>query len=55
VWQEARALALLPAAFASPLAARPYDLRHSALSTWLNSGPTQPRSPNMRATALRSC
>ncbi|WP_030339226.1 tyrosine-type recombinase/integrase [Streptomyces sp. NRRL S-1022] len=38
VWQEARALGLPPAAVASPLAARPYDLRHSALSTWLNSG-----------------
>ncbi|MEU5480694.1 tyrosine-type recombinase/integrase [Streptomyces mirabilis] len=38
VWQEARALALSPAAVESPLAARPYDLRHSALSTWLNSG-----------------
>ncbi|MEU5667861.1 tyrosine-type recombinase/integrase [Streptomyces longwoodensis] len=38
VWQEARALALPPAAVVSPLAARPYDLRHSALSTWLNSG-----------------
>ncbi|WP_338906597.1 tyrosine-type recombinase/integrase [Streptomyces nigra] len=38
VWQEARALALPPAAVASPLAARPYDLRHSALSTWLNAG-----------------
>jgi integrase len=38
VWQEARALALPPSAVASPLAARPYDLRHSALSTWLNSG-----------------
>jgi integrase len=38
VWQEARTLALPPAAAASPLAARPYDLRHSALSTWLNSG-----------------
>ncbi|MER5215329.1 hypothetical protein ABT063_33475 [Streptomyces sp. NPDC002838] len=22
----------------TPLAARPYDLRHSALSTWLNAG-----------------
>ncbi len=31
-------LALPPAAVASPLAARPYDLRHSALSTWLNAG-----------------
>lgn len=38
VWQEARALALPPAAVASLLAARPSDLRHSALSTWLNSG-----------------
>ncbi|MFG2572290.1 tyrosine-type recombinase/integrase [Streptomyces sp. NPDC048481] len=38
VWQEARLLALPPATVASPLAARPYDLRHSALSTWLNSG-----------------
>ncbi|MFF3633309.1 tyrosine-type recombinase/integrase [Streptomyces sp. NPDC002250] len=38
VWQEARALALPPAVVASPLAARPYDLRHSALSTWLNAG-----------------
>ncbi len=33
VWQEARALALPPAVVASSLAARPYDLRHSALST----------------------
>ncbi|MFG1877387.1 hypothetical protein ACGFIV_21320 [Sphaerisporangium sp. NPDC049003] len=23
---------------ASPLAGRPYDLRHAALSTWLNAG-----------------
>ncbi|TQJ90015.1 tyrosine-type recombinase/integrase [Streptomyces sp. SLBN-31] len=38
VWQEARTLALPPAVAASPLAARPYDLRHSALSTWLNAG-----------------
>ncbi|MCX5612189.1 site-specific integrase [Streptomyces sp. NBC_00047] len=37
-WQEARVLALPPAAVASPLAHRPYDLRHSALSTWLNAG-----------------
>lgn len=38
VWQDARGLALPPAVVASPLAARPYDLRHSALSTWLNAG-----------------
>ncbi|MFF3320765.1 tyrosine-type recombinase/integrase [Streptomyces sp. NPDC002889] len=37
-WQEARVLALPPAVVASPLARRPYDLRHSALSTWLNAG-----------------
>ncbi|MFF8378884.1 hypothetical protein ACF07V_22460 [Streptomyces sp. NPDC015661] len=36
--REARELALSPAAVASPLARRPYDLRHSALSTWLNAG-----------------
>jgi integrase len=38
VWEEARALALTPAQFESPLAGRPYDLRHAALSTWLNAG-----------------
>ncbi|MGW6354593.1 tyrosine-type recombinase/integrase [Streptomyces sp. NPDC055092] len=38
VWQEARFLGLPTAVAASPLASRPYDLRHSALSTWLNAG-----------------
>ncbi|WP_432178864.1 tyrosine-type recombinase/integrase [Streptomyces sp. NBC_00063] len=38
VWQEARFLALPTEVAASPLASRPYDLRHSALSTWLNAG-----------------
>ncbi|WP_251073046.1 site-specific integrase [Streptomyces sp. ISL-43] len=38
VWHEARELALPPDLLASPLVARPYDLRHSALSTWLNAG-----------------
>jgi integrase len=38
VWQEARLLALSPAVAASPPASRPYALRHSALSTWLNAG-----------------
>lgn len=37
-WQEARTLGLPPAVVVSPLAKRPYDLRHSALSTWLNAG-----------------
>ncbi|MDQ3223193.1 MAG: tyrosine-type recombinase/integrase [Gemmatimonadota bacterium] len=38
VWQNARALALTPDEVASPLARRPYDLRHAAVSTWLNGG-----------------
>jgi integrase len=38
VWHETRELALPPDLVGSPLAARPYDLRHSALSTWLNAG-----------------
>jgi integrase len=38
VWAEARTLALAPAQAASPLAGRPYDLRHAAVSLWLNAG-----------------
>jgi integrase len=30
--------ALTPDQVASPLARRPYDLRHAALSSWLNAG-----------------
>lgn len=37
-WEEARQLAFTPAQVESPLAGRPYDLRHAALSTWLNVG-----------------
>jgi integrase len=37
-WRKARVQALTPAEAASPLAARPYDLRHAAVSTWLNAG-----------------
>ena len=33
-----RAAALSPEFEASPLAKRPYDLRHACLSTWLNAG-----------------
>jgi integrase len=42
-WQGARLLAFTPTMAASPLAGRPYDLRHACLSTWLNAGvdPTQ--------------
>ncbi|MDT7697623.1 MAG: hypothetical protein QOI75_6993 [Pseudonocardiales bacterium] len=35
---RARSLALTPAQVASPLAGRPYDLRHAAVSAWLNPG-----------------
>ena len=43
VWDTARAAAFTDVEYASPLARRPYDLRHAALSTWLNAGvpPTQ--------------
>jgi integrase len=38
VWAEARAKALTPVQCRSPLGRRPYDLRHAAVSLWLNSG-----------------
>jgi len=38
VWERARRAALTPAQQSSPLARRPYDLRHAAVSLWLNSG-----------------
>ena len=37
-WHAARTLALGPELAASRLARRPYDLRHAALSLWLNAG-----------------
>jgi len=43
VWDVAGSAAFTAAEYASPLAKRPYDLRHAAVSTWLNAGvpPTQ--------------
>jgi integrase len=38
VWGRAREQALTPEEAASPLARRPYDLRHAAVSTWLSAG-----------------
>jgi len=38
VWSRARDSALTPEQFESPLARRPYDLRHAGVSTWLNAG-----------------
>ena len=37
VWAEARTLAMTPEQVALPLANRPYDLRHAAVSLWLNA------------------
>ena len=37
VWAGARRFALTPEEVASPLAGRPYDLRHAAVSLWLNA------------------
>ena len=42
VWQAAREIAFTPAQVASPLAGRPYDLRHAAVSLWLNAGVPAP-------------
>jgi integrase len=38
VWRQARPLGLTPAQVASPLARRPYDLRHGGVSLRLNAG-----------------
>lgn len=38
VWEQARQIGLGPAQAASPLARRPHDLRHAALSTRLAAG-----------------
>ena len=38
VWKRAREAIFTEALIASPLAKRPYDLRHAAVSTWLNGG-----------------
>jgi integrase len=38
MWRLARAAAFTPQVITSPLARTPYDLRHAAVSTWLNAG-----------------
>jgi hypothetical protein len=42
VWDRARADALTEREYQSPLARRPYDLRHAAVSLWLNAGVSNP-------------
>ena len=43
LWALARTSALSKEEASSPLAQRPYDLRHAAVSTWLNGGVPAPR------------
>lgn len=38
VWADARLFALPPDRVESPLAGRPYDLRHACITRWLNAG-----------------
>lgn len=42
-WAVARAAALSTEEAGSPLARRPYDLRHAAVFTWLNGGVPAPQ------------
>ncbi|GGO67126.1 hypothetical protein GCM10012289_22810 [Nonomuraea cavernae] len=42
-WKAARKATLTKEETASPLAARPYDLRHACVSTWLNAGVPAPQ------------
>jgi len=42
-WRKAREASLTPAQQRSPLAKRPYDLRHAAVSLWLNAGVPAPQ------------
>lgn len=55
VWQETRMLAFTRAQARSPLAGRPYDLRHAAVSLWLNAGVPAAGWRSERAQAWRSC
>ncbi|MEY9863922.1 hypothetical protein ABH935_009575 [Catenulispora sp. GAS73] len=43
LWSKARKAVLAPDEFDSPLGKRPYDLRHAAVSTWLNAGVSAPQ------------
>jgi site-specific recombinase XerC len=43
IFHQARAAAFTPRESASLLARRPYDLRHAAVSTWLNAGVPAPQ------------
>ena len=38
IWRLGGAAVFVPEVLATPLAETPYDLRHAAVSTWLNAG-----------------
>jgi hypothetical protein len=52
-WRKARTVALTAEAQATPLASRPYDFRHAAVSTWLAGGVDLPRWPSGPGTRCR--
>lgn len=54
-WEKARAFALRPSVVKSPLAARPYDLRHGGVTLWLNAGVPAPEAPAELGTASTCC
>ena len=51
LWQKARAAALTRPQQASPLAGRPYDLRHGGVTLALNAGVPAPKWPAVLGTA----
>jgi integrase len=55
VWAEARTLGLTPAQVVSPLAGRPYDLRHAAVSLWLNAGVPAPQVAERAGHSVEVC
>lgn len=55
VWEQARQLALTPRQVDSPLAGRPYDLRHAGVSLWLNAGVQAPEAAARPGTRWTCC
>lgn len=54
-WQRARAAVFTDEVGASPLTETPYDLRHAAVSTWLNGGVPATDVAEWRGTRSRFC
>lgn len=53
VWAAARRAVFVPSVADSLLAARPYDLRHACVSTWLSAGVEPPRIAQWAGHSLR--